>query len=365
MNVSPPPLQWISDGVGATPEGILTEGTLIGGTLIGRTLAEGGTPIGGTLTEGALTEGAAGVTPFPELRTGNLGVRIAVSAAEIDAVQALRFGVFYQEMGARADAHTLAAARDQDEFDRVADHLLVIDHALGAGPRGVVGTYRLIRREAAARVGRFYSGGEYDISKLIAFPGRVLELGRSCVHADYRNRAVMQLLWRGIAAYVFHYGIDLMFGCASLPGTDPDALAPELTYLFSRHLAPPELRPRALPGRYVEMQRMPPDAVDQRQALVQLPPLIKGYLRLGGFVGDGAVIDRQFNTIDVAVVVKTDLVTDKYYRHYERESVGAGRQASVEAAPTGMLAAQGTPGPGMPGPGMPGPGMPGYATQNS
>jgi putative hemolysin len=247
----------------------------------------------------------------------------------------------------------------------VADHLLVIDHALGAGPRGVVGTYRLIRREAAARVGRFYSGGEYDISKLIAFPGRVLELGRSCVHADYRNRAVMQLLWRGIAAYVFHYGIDLMFGCASLPGTDPDALAPELTYLFSRHLAPPELRPRALPGRYVEMQRMPPDAVDQRQALVQLPPLIKGYLRLGGFVGDGAVIDRQFNTIDVAVVVKTDLVTDKYYRHYERESVGAGRQASVEAAPTGMLAAQGTPGPGMPGPGMPGPGMPGYATQNS
>ena len=266
-----------------------------------------------------------GVAPFAELRTGNLGVRIAVSAAEIEAVQALRFHVFYQEMGAHADAHTIAAARDHDVFDQVADHLLVIDHERGAGPQGVIGTYRLIRREAAERIGRFYSADEYDISKLTAFPGRVLELGRSCVHADYRHRAVMQLLWRGIAAYVFHYGIDLMFGCASLPGIDPDTLAPELTYLFSRHLAPPELRPRAMPGRYVEMQRMSPDAIDPRAALAQLPPLIKGYLRLGGFVGDGAVIDRQFNTTDVAVVVKTDLVTEKYYRHYERESVVAGR----------------------------------------
>jgi putative hemolysin len=129
----------------------------------------------------------------------------------------------------------------------------------------------------------------------------------------------MQLLWRGIAAYVFHHQIDLMFGCASLPGTDPDALAAELTYLYYNHLAPPAVRPRALPHRFVEMRQLAPDAIDPRRALTLLPPLIKGYLRLGGFVGDGAVIDRQFNTTDVAVVVKTDLVTDKYYRHYERQ----------------------------------------------
>jgi L-ornithine Nalpha-acyltransferase len=129
----------------------------------------------------------------------------------------------------------------------------------------------------------------------------------------------MQLLWRGIAAYVFRHQIDLMFGCASLPGTDPDILAPELSYLHYNHLAPPALRPRALAQRYVEMRRMDPDQLDMRRALSQLPPLIKGYLRLGGFVGDGAVIDPQFNTTDVAVVVKTDLVTDKYYRHYERK----------------------------------------------
>jgi putative hemolysin len=263
-------------------------------------------------------------TPYQELRAGNLGVRIASAAAEIDAVQALRFRVFYQEMGATPDAASAADRRDRDAFDGVADHLLVVDHTLGAGPDSVVGTYRLIRQEAASRVGHFYTSGEYDIAALVAFPGRILELGRSCVAAPYRNRAVMQLLWRGIAAYVFKYRIGLMFGCASLPGTDPDAIAEELTYLHTRHLAPPELRVRALPDRYVDMRRMPAEKVDQRRAITQLPPLIKGYLRLGGFVGDGAVIDWQFNTTDVAVVVQTDLVTDKYYRHYEREAMAPG-----------------------------------------
>jgi putative hemolysin len=257
--------------------------------------------------------------PFPELRAGNLGVRVAATAAEIDAVQALRYRVFYRELGATADAETARTGRDRDRFDQIADHLLVVDHAIGAGAEGVVGTYRLIKREAAAQIGRFYSADEYDIAPILGFPGRIMELGRSCVDAAYRNRAAMQLLWRGIAAYVFHYQIDLMFGCASLPGTDPDALGVELTYLYQNHLAPPAVRPRALPHRFVEMRRLRPEAIDPRRALAQLPPLIKGYLRLGGFVGDGAVIDRQFNTTDVAVVVKTDLVTDKYYRHYERQ----------------------------------------------
>jgi putative hemolysin len=259
------------------------------------------------------------VQPFPEVRAGNLGVRIAVSEAEIDAVQSLRYRVFYQEMGAIADAETTSTARDSDPFDAVADHLLVVDHSIGPGAEGVVGTYRLIRREAAQRLGRFYSEDEYDIRTLVALPGQLLELGRSCVDAGYRGRVAMQLLWRGIAAYVFHHEIDLMFGCASLPGIDPDALAPELSYLYYNHLAPPSIRPRALPHRYIEMRRLDPDALDPRRALGALPPLIKGYLRLGGFVGDGAVIDPQFNTTDVAVVVKTDLVTDKYYRHYERQ----------------------------------------------
>jgi putative hemolysin len=128
----------------------------------------------------------------------------------------------------------------------------------------------------------------------------------------------MQALWRGIASYVFAHNIDLMFGCASLPGIDPDALALPLSYLYHNHLAPQEFRPRALPGLFTEMNRMPADAINPKRALVALPPLVKGYLRLGGFIGDGAVIDHQFNTTDVCVIVKTDLVTDKYFRHYDR-----------------------------------------------
>ena len=173
-------------------------------------------PLGATAPEGP---------GFGELRAGNLGVRIATTPAEIDAVQALRFRVFFEEMGASPDSVAAATRRDRDTFDRVADHLLVVDHAIGPGPEGVIGTYRLIQREGAVRAGRFYSSDEYDISAVAMFPGRVLELGRSCVDAAHRSRAVMQLLWRGIAAYVFRHQIDLMFGCASLPGTDPEALA--------------------------------------------------------------------------------------------------------------------------------------------
>lgn len=255
---------------------------------------------------------------FGEIRAQTMGVRLAAAAWELDAAQALRYRVFYEEMGARPTEAMAATRRDSDDFDAAADHLLVIDHALGDGPESVVGTYRLLRRAAAARLGRFYSAGEYDIAPLTGFDGEVLELGRSCVDAAHRTRGTLQLLWQGIAAYVFKHRIDLMFGCASLPGTDPDALAAPLSYLWHNHLAPPALRPRALAGLHVEMNRLPIEAINARAVLAELPPLIKGYLRLGGFVGDGAVIDHQFNTTDVCVVVKTDLVTDKYYRHYER-----------------------------------------------
>lgn len=260
--------------------------------------------------------------PFEELRAGNLGVRVAASAWEVEAAQALRYRVFVNEMGATPDARARETGRDADAYDAVADHLLVLDHDRGEGPESVVGTYRLIRREAAARIGRFYSEDEYELGPVLDFPAPILELGRSCTDAAYRTRGTLQLLWRGIAAYVFRHRIGLMFGCASLPGTDLDANAAPLSYLHQHHLAPPELRPRALPARHAAMDRLPPGAYDARRAMLALPPLIKGYLRLGGFVGDGAVVDHAFNTTDVCVVVKTDQVTDKYYRHYERKVGG-------------------------------------------
>lgn len=253
-----------------------------------------------------------------ELRFGNLEVRLAETAAEVQAAQMLRYRVFYEEMQARPSPEMAAQRRDYDMFDTLCDHLLVIDHNIGTGAAGVVGTYRLIRRACAARAGSFYSSDEYDISRIEEYPGEILELGRSCVDPAYRSRGTMQLLWRGIAAYAAQYDIKLMFGCASLPGTDPKALALPLSYLYFHHLAPPALRPVALPHRYVEMAMMAEHEIDPRRGINEVPPLIKGYLRLGGFVGEGAVVDHQFNTTDVSIVVKTDLITDKYLRHYER-----------------------------------------------
>ncbi len=272
------------------------------------------------MTDHRLLQVPAGARGLGELRAGNLGVRIATTPDEIDAALALRYRIFFEEMGATPDLAARQSERDRDAFDAVADHLLVVDHENGPGPEGVVGTYRLIQQAGADTIGHFYSADEYDIGRITSFPGQILELGRSCVDARYRGRAVMQLLWRGIAAYVFHFQIDLLFGCASLLGTDPDALATELTYLYGHHLAPPALRPRARAERYIDMRRLDPAEIDPRRANQMLPPLIKGYLRIGACVGDGAVIDRQFNTTDVAIVVKTDMITDKYFRHYERQS---------------------------------------------
>jgi L-ornithine Nalpha-acyltransferase len=254
-----------------------------------------------------------------DIRAGAIELRLAETEEEVRAAQALRYRVFYEEMSAQPTANMSAVRRDFDSFDDCCDHLLVINRELGEGATGVVGTYRLLRRAAASRHGRFYSVDEYDIASLLAFPGEILELGRSCIDAAHRQRAVMQLMWRGIADYVMYHDIGLMFGCASLPGIDPAKHALPLSYLYHFHRAPDGLCPRALPERYVDMRMIEKDEIDQRAALLRLPPLIKGYLRLGGFVGDGAVVDPQFHTTDVCVIVKTDWVTGKYFRHYTRD----------------------------------------------
>jgi putative hemolysin len=265
--------------------------------------------------------------PRSERAGGNLEVRLARTDDEVDAAQALRYRVFVEEMGATPSAESLRTRRDRDRYDEYCDHLLVLDHSLGSGGAAVVGTYRLLRRSVADRRDGFYTQTEFDIAPLLAVPGELLELGRSCVAAAYRNRPSMQMLWRGIGEYSLRHDIKLMFGCASLPGTDLAELAPALTYLHHFHLAPPSLRARALPDRYVAMDILKPEEIDAaavveqfagRAAVAALPPLIKGYLRLGALIGEGAVIDHEFNTTDVCIIVVTDRITDKYFNHYIR-----------------------------------------------
>jgi putative hemolysin len=250
-------------------------------------------------------------------RLGSLEVRLATSAKEIRRAQRLRFEVFYGEMEALANPAVRLARRDFDEFDALCDHLLVIDHARPGKPK-VVGTYRLLRQEVAERGLGFYTAGEYDIAPVLrAHAGkRFLELGRSCVLKDYRNKRTVELLWHGIWTYVLHHRVDVMIGCASLEGTDPDALALPLSFLHHHAGAAQDWRARAVSRRYVPMDRLPKEAVDPKMALQALPPLIKGYLRLGATFGDGAVIDRQFNTTDVLVVLPVSAISPRYKAHF-------------------------------------------------
>ena len=256
-------------------------------------------------------------------RLGPLEVRLATTAKEIRRAQRLRFKVFYDEMSAAPNAASLFRRRDVDDYDRVCDHLLVIDHAakrksFRKPEPAVVGTYRLLRQDVADRTFGFYTAGEYDIAPLVAaHPNlRFLELGRSCVLKSYRNKRTVELLWHGIWTYVLHHRIDVMIGCASLEGTDPQKLALPLSFLHHYAAAPAEWQARALPGRYTAMDLLPKEAVDPRAALHELPPLIKGYLRLGAAFGTGAVIDRQFGTTDVLVILPVSAINPRYIDHF-------------------------------------------------
>lgn len=258
-------------------------------------------------------------------RVGSLEVRMARNAKEVKLAQALRFAVFYKELSAQARSTALLRRRDADGFDALCDHLLVIDHdpdpqivPARLGRPAVVGTYRLLRQEIAEQFDGFYTAGEFDIEGLIERkrPLRFLELGRSCVLKPYRNKRTLELLWSGNWTYVQHYGIDVMIGCASLQGTDADALALPLSFLHHTALAPEEWRVTALPGKYVPTARLSGEEIDARTALHALPPLLKGYLRLGAYVGDGAVIDRQFGTTDVCVVLPVSSINPRYFGHF-------------------------------------------------
>lgn len=246
-------------------------------------------------------------------------VRLASGVADIEAAQRLRYNVFYDEYGAQPSEEAARLKRDIDQYDSYTDHLIVTDRKEETGEEVIVGTYRLLKRSVAERHGGFYSAGEYDLSPLLKTDKSILELGRSCVLPEYRTRAVLQLLWEGIADYIADHNIDLLFGCASLPGTDIAPLKNSLAYLYHYHMADDSLRPRALESRYIDMNLLPKSEIDAKRVFAALPPLIKGYLRAGALIGDGAVIDTQFNTTDVFVMMPTEIIAQRYRNHYERK----------------------------------------------
>ena len=260
--------------------------------------------------------------PAPLGQLDSFDVVLAQRPKDIRRAQKLRYRVFYEEMAAIADYRTRLARRDIDAFDAICDHLLVRDHkAVQFGSHlkpNVIGTYRLLRHSVAARHNGFYSAGEFDIDPLTARHPHLnfLELGRSCVLAPYRSKRTVELLWHGIWAYVLERRVDVMFGCVSLEGTDPKRLALPLSYLHHFAAAAAPWRTQAVPHRRVDMNRMPKQAIDAKAALRSLPPLIKGYLRLGAVVGDGAVIDHQFGTTDVLMILPVSAISARYIARF-------------------------------------------------
>jgi L-ornithine Nalpha-acyltransferase len=257
---------------------------------------------------------------------GGLEARLARTRGDLHRAQKLRYQVFYEEMAAIPDAKAIISGRDVDLYDPICDHLLVVDHGVGVKQQGVwrrrprvVGTYRFLLQDAAENARGFYTQGEYDIAPLLAEKGKdnyFMELGRSCVLKSYRNKRTVELLWHGVWTYIRENQVDVMLGCASFPGADPAEHALALSFLYQNRLAPEEWRVKAHPHRHVDMNMLPPEKVDARAALKAMPTLIKGYLRLGAYVGDGAVVDQQFGTTDVFIILPVTAIDARYFAHF-------------------------------------------------
>lgn len=247
---------------------------------------------------------AAGRTEFT--------VKLAQTQGELRAAQRLRYDVFVRELGGGGDLVDHAAGLERDRFDPFFDHMILTEK----GSDEVIGVYRLLRGEQAEAAGGFYSEAEFDLTPLKASGRKLLELGRSCLHPGYRGGMAMYCLWQGLADYVARHRIDLMFGVASFHGTDIDRLAAPLSLLHHRHLAPSALRVRAHAAACQPMDLVALHDLDRRAAMVQVPSLIKAYLRLGGCVGEGAFVDHAFNTTDVCLILDTARMTARQMERY-------------------------------------------------
>ncbi|MBF9061148.1 GNAT family N-acetyltransferase [Rhodobacterales bacterium HKCCSP123] len=252
-----------------------------------------------------------------QLDDSHFELRLADCEADLHAAQRLRYAVFVEELGGDGAMVDHATRREADRFDPYFDHLMLLDRRRPDHDR-VIGVYRVMREEAAARAGQFYSEEEYDLGPLRASGRRLLELGRSCVHRDYRGGTAMMHLWAGLADYIAAHGIEVLFGVASFHGLDPAPLAGPLSLLHHRHLAPPALRPVARPEGFQRMDLIAEADLDRPAAIRATPALIKAYLRLGGFVGQGAYIDRAFNCIDVCLVMDVATIPEKHRAIYQR-----------------------------------------------
>ena len=253
---------------------------------------------------------------FSAIESDNFIIKLVQTKSELKKAQALRYSVFYKEKKAKPTLPKKLIRLDYDKIDKFADHLIVIDKNR---KNKIVGTYRLIRGDVAELYGGYYSSTEFNLINIVNnYQNKhILELGRSCVHQNYRNGTIMNLLWKAIAEYVKLYDIKVLIGCASFSGTDPIKYSEELTYLRDNFSLPANLSVESYDNNiYPAYKLNNNNNSNPLRTFAKLPPLIKGYLRVGGKVSDNFFVDYRFNTIDLFVVVFTDDIDTRYKKKY-------------------------------------------------
>ncbi len=232
---------------------------------------------------------------------------LARTQSELEAAQRIRFKVFAEEMGATLPSAHLEL--DIDRFDKFCDHLLVRDHA----NEKVVGTYRILPPEQAIKAGGYYSETEFDLSRLAHLRDRMVEVGRSCVHQDYRDGATITQLWSGLAEYVTKNNHEYLIGCASISMCDGGHYAASVyNKIHKLHAAPAEYR-------VFPHCRLPLESLNQNLEVV-IPPLIKGYLRLGAYIAGEPAWDPDFNCADVFILMPVSRMNARYAKHFMRQA---------------------------------------------
>ena len=239
----------------------------------------------------------------------NFTVKIAQSNFEIKKAQHLRYQIFFKNKKDINKPINNLLKRDFDFYDKISDHIIIIDNNINNN-ENVVGTYRLLRGNFAKICKGFYTEQEFDISNLKKHfsNSNMLELGRSCVHPDYRSGIILKLLWQGISNYINDYKIKILFGCASFHGTDPKKFRNEFNLLRKNFCLSDDFNVKSLQKNSIHFQKL----YDEKMVFKKLPPLIKGYLRAGGMMSKDYFIDKEFNTIDFCVVVFTDQIVNRY-----------------------------------------------------
>ena len=253
-------------------------------------------------------------------RMGHMETRLARTQTEVRRAQEIRYQVFYEELQANASQRARLTKRDEDRFDNFCDHLLVVERVHGT--EKIIGTYRLLQDRNARLCGGFYSQSEFNISAFLNKHAnkRFLELGRSCILKEHRSKRTLELMWQGLWAYVLDRKIDVLFGCASFQGTDIEAHRASLSWLVEHAKLAAEEDCCSLTSDGIDLEKLSVETNGSRRALAGLPPLLKGYLRVGAKVGSHAVLDHQFGTTDVLVTLKVADIAPRYLAHYGKDA---------------------------------------------